>query len=70
MRKYRLQHHAAIAGQNSVGHVEERSIPRFTERLERLNADYAVDGLIELLPSSQEDLARAVGIDLVQKSWQ
>src|SRR6478736_6629143 len=68
MREYRLQYHAAIVGQDSVGGVEERRVPRLTERLESFNAEYAVDGLIELLPPSQEYPARAVGVDLLQKS--
>src|SRR6476661_2813861 len=68
MGEYRLQYHAAIVGQDSVGHVEERRVPRFTERLESFNADYAVDGLIELLPPSQEYPVPAVGVDLLQKS--
>ena len=47
--------------------LEERLVPRFREGLERLDADDAVDGLVELLPAAQEDLAGTAGVDLVQQ---
>ncbi len=63
----RLQHHAAALGQEAVAGLEERRVPLLRERLDRLEADDAVDRLVELLPAAQQHPPRAVGVHAVEK---
>ena len=66
VRQDGVQQHATAVGQQLVGLVEEQRVPLDLERLEGADADDAVDGLVELLPTVQQHPAGALGVQLVE----
>ena len=63
----RLQHQPAIVGHDAVTRLEEVPVSLLRECLEGLDADDAIDRLVELLPTAQEHLAGTFGVEVVQK---
>ena len=51
----RVQQHNPVFGQRAMRHGEERIVALMTEMLEGADADDPVDGLVELLPSLQQN---------------
>src|ERR1700687_775903 len=59
MLEYCVQEHPAVVRQHAVGHVEERPVSALLERLERADADDAIDRFVALLPALQSHIYRA-----------
>src|SRR5882672_7362171 len=54
--KDRVQEHAAVIGQNTMSHVEERGVTRFLEGLERADTHDPIDGFVKFFPALQTHL--------------
>lgn len=51
-----------------MGHLEKRRIPLFAERLERLDADNAVDRVVELFPAVQQHLMGTARVEAAEQT--